>query len=93
MAWPTKTTRLQKVTPTTVPSTVKKARCNELLALQLRHQQAWFATLHGSVQQVLVEGPSRSDDGAVWLAATPETAARLAGAMTRSTLTVSLVGS
>jgi len=37
--------------------------------------------------------PAGTDDGAVWLAATPETAARLAGAMTRSTLTVSLVGS
>ena len=37
--------------------------------------------------------PSAADDGAVWLAATPEIAARLAGAMTRSTITVSLVGS
>ncbi len=42
---------------------------------------------------LVLSAPSRSDDGAVWLAATPETAARLAGAMTRSTLTVSLVGS
>src|SRR5215218_643913 len=37
--------------------------------------------------------PSAADDGAVWLAATPEIAARLAGAMTRSTITVSLVSS
>jgi Flp pilus assembly protein CpaB len=37
--------------------------------------------------------PSEGDDGAVWLAVPPETAARLAGAMTRSTITVSLVAS
>jgi pilus assembly protein CpaB len=37
--------------------------------------------------------PGGTDDGAVWLAASPGTAARLAGAMTRATLTVSLVRS
>jgi pilus assembly protein CpaB len=33
-----------------------------------------------------------ADDGALWLAASPEVAARLAAASTRATLTVSLVG-
>ncbi|HYE05537.1 MAG TPA: tRNA (N6-isopentenyl adenosine(37)-C2)-methylthiotransferase MiaB [Planctomycetota bacterium] len=45
-----------------VPLAVKKARCNELLALQLTHQQEKYARLHGSVVEVLVEGPSKSDD-------------------------------
>jgi tRNA-2-methylthio-N6-dimethylallyladenosine synthase len=44
-----------------VPAEVKKARCNELLALQLRHQQEAYAKLHGALRQVLVEGPSKSD--------------------------------
>ncbi len=44
-----------------VPLAVKKARCNELLALQLVHQQAKYTRLHGSVLEVLVEGPSKSD--------------------------------
>jgi Flp pilus assembly protein CpaB len=42
---------------------------------------------------LVLVAPSGTEDGAVWLAATPETAARLAGAMTRSTITVSLVAS
>lgn len=46
-----------------VPEGVKNARCNELLALQLKHQEATYQALHGSVQQVLVEGPSRTDEG------------------------------
>jgi Flp pilus assembly protein CpaB len=49
------------------------------------------ADVVASAALVLV-APSGADDGAVWLAATPATAARLAGAMTRSTITVSLVG-
>jgi tRNA-2-methylthio-N6-dimethylallyladenosine synthase len=45
-----------------VPEDVKRARCNELLALQMKHQSEAYAALHGSLQQVLVEGPSKSDD-------------------------------
>lgn len=44
-----------------VPLAVKKARCNELLALQLSHQEATYRALHGSVEEILVEGPSKSD--------------------------------
>ncbi|GDY12499.1 tRNA-2-methylthio-N(6)-dimethylallyladenosine synthase [Planctomycetota bacterium] len=44
-----------------VPEDVKRARCNELLALQLVHQSELFASHHGRIRQVLVEGPSRSD--------------------------------
>jgi tRNA-2-methylthio-N6-dimethylallyladenosine synthase len=40
---------------------VKRVRCNDLLAIQMAHQHAWYQTLHGSVQHVLVEGPSRTD--------------------------------
>ena len=36
--------------------------------------------------------PEGADDGVLWLAATPEVAARLAAASTGATLTVSLVG-
>jgi pilus assembly protein CpaB len=53
---------------------------------------AAVADVVASAALVLV-APSGTEDGAVWLAATAETAARLAGAMTRSTLTVSLVAS
>ena len=55
-------------------------------------EEADVADVVASAALVLV-APAGSDDGAVWLAATPETAARLAGAMSRSTLTVSLVPS
>ena len=48
------------------------------------------AEVVASAALVLV-APSGADDGAVWLAATPETAAHLAAAMTRATITVSLV--
>jgi hypothetical protein len=40
---------------------------------------------------LVLVAPSGADDGAVWLAATPGTAAVLAAAMTRATITVSLV--
>jgi pilus assembly protein CpaB len=53
--------------------------------------QATVADVVASAALVLV-APSGTEDGAVWLAATPETAARLAGAMTRATITVSVVG-
>ncbi len=44
-----------------VPEPVKKARCNDLLSLQLQHQEAHYADLHGHVFEVLVEGPSKND--------------------------------
>jgi tRNA-2-methylthio-N6-dimethylallyladenosine synthase len=44
-----------------VPADVKKARCNELLALQLKHQEERYASLMGSTAQVLIEGPSKSN--------------------------------
>jgi pilus assembly protein CpaB len=53
--------------------------------------EATVADVVASAALVLV-APSGTEDGAVWLAATPETAARLAGAMTRATITVSVVG-
>jgi len=44
-----------------VPAAVKKARCNELLALQLARQEAVFAGLRGRDLEILVEGPSKTD--------------------------------
>ncbi len=41
---------------------VKKARCNELLAIQLGHQQEMYASMHGQTHEILVEGPSKSND-------------------------------
>jgi len=41
---------------------VKRARCNQLLDLQMKHQAEDYAALHGSIQQVLVEGASKNDD-------------------------------
>jgi tRNA-2-methylthio-N6-dimethylallyladenosine synthase len=41
---------------------VKSARCNELLALQVKHQAEFNTTQHGRIHQVLVEGPSKSDE-------------------------------
>jgi pilus assembly protein CpaB len=51
---------------------------------------AAVAEVVASAALVLV-APSGADDGAVWLAASPDTAARLAAALTRATITVSLV--
>jgi tRNA-2-methylthio-N6-dimethylallyladenosine synthase len=48
-----------------VPEAVKKARCNDLLALQLEHQQDHYRKQHGRVFEVLVEGPSKND-AAMW---------------------------
>ncbi|MBA3938746.1 MAG: tRNA (N6-isopentenyl adenosine(37)-C2)-methylthiotransferase MiaB [Planctomycetes bacterium] len=48
--------------PDDVPVEVKKARCNHLLDLQLVHQGQAYAPLTGRVLQVLVEGPSKSDE-------------------------------
>lgn len=48
--------------PDDVDPEVKRARCNQLLDLQMKHQAEAYAALHGSVQQVLVEAVSRSDD-------------------------------
>ncbi|MCK6489103.1 MAG: tRNA (N6-isopentenyl adenosine(37)-C2)-methylthiotransferase MiaB [Planctomycetes bacterium] len=47
--------------PDDVPEEVKNQRCNRLLQLQLQHQAEWYRSLHGSEQQVLVEGPSKND--------------------------------
>jgi tRNA-2-methylthio-N6-dimethylallyladenosine synthase len=44
-----------------VAEEVKRERCNHLLELQLVHQGQAYAALHGSLTQVLVEGPSKSD--------------------------------
>lgn len=44
-----------------VPAEVKKARCNEILAIQLQHQEAWYKSLHGQSYEILVEGPSKSN--------------------------------
>ncbi len=45
-----------------VPLVDKKLRCNHLLDLQLVHQGEQFQRLHGTIQHVLVEGPSRNND-------------------------------
>ncbi|TVR15963.1 MAG: tRNA (N6-isopentenyl adenosine(37)-C2)-methylthiotransferase MiaB [Planctomycetota bacterium] len=45
-----------------VPLEVKKARCNDILGLQLAHQEAWYRTLHGREYEVLVEGLSKNND-------------------------------
>jgi tRNA-2-methylthio-N6-dimethylallyladenosine synthase len=47
--------------PDDVPEAVKNARCNELLDLQMRHQEESYARLHGQVREILVEGPSKTD--------------------------------
>jgi tRNA-2-methylthio-N6-dimethylallyladenosine synthase len=47
--------------PDDVPLAVKKARCTQLLDLQLRHQGEAYAALRGAMRQVLIEGPSKSD--------------------------------
>lgn len=41
---------------------VKRARCNEILGIQLQHQQEWYATLHGKTFEILVEGQSKKND-------------------------------
>lgn len=48
--------------PDDVPMAVKKARCNQLLALQLEMQQEWYQTLHGKEYEILVEGLSKNND-------------------------------
>ena len=45
-----------------VPLAVKKARCTHLLDLQLIHQGEAYTPLHGTTKQVLIEGPSKSDE-------------------------------
>jgi tRNA-2-methylthio-N6-dimethylallyladenosine synthase len=47
--------------PDDVPEAVKKARCNQLLALQMTHQDEQHRALHGQTVEVLVEGVSRTD--------------------------------
>ncbi|TVR39471.1 MAG: tRNA (N6-isopentenyl adenosine(37)-C2)-methylthiotransferase MiaB [Planctomycetota bacterium] len=44
-----------------VPMEVKKARCNELLNLQLEMQGAWYQGLHGRSFEILVEGLSKTN--------------------------------
>ena len=44
-----------------VPESVKNARCNHLLDLQLVHQEKDYQGQHGRVHPVLVEGPSKND--------------------------------
>jgi tRNA-2-methylthio-N6-dimethylallyladenosine synthase len=48
--------------PDDVSLEVKKARCNQLLALQLEMQQEWYQTLHGKEYEILVEGLSKNND-------------------------------
>lgn len=45
-----------------VPAEVKRARCNEALALQLSHQESLYQTLVGQTFEVLVEQVSKSND-------------------------------
>lgn len=45
-----------------VPLEVKKARCNDILGLQLSQQEAWYRTLHGREYEILVEGLSKNND-------------------------------
>jgi len=44
-----------------IPEPVKKARCNDLLALQLQHQDEHYHTIRDTTLDILVEGPSKSD--------------------------------
>ncbi len=44
-----------------VPMEEKKARCNEILAIQLEHQEQWYKSLRGKTFEILVEGPSKSN--------------------------------
>ena len=41
---------------------MKKARCNDILGLQLSQQEAWYRTLHGREYEILVEGLSKNND-------------------------------
>ena len=47
--------------PDDVPDEVKRRRCNELLALQLEHQQQRYSTLVDNTFEILIEGPSKSN--------------------------------
>ncbi|MBA3698810.1 MAG: tRNA (N6-isopentenyl adenosine(37)-C2)-methylthiotransferase MiaB [Planctomycetes bacterium] len=48
--------------PDDVPHEVKNARCTHLLSLQVKHQAEFNSAQHGRIHQVLVEGPSKSDE-------------------------------
>jgi tRNA-2-methylthio-N6-dimethylallyladenosine synthase len=48
--------------PDDVSLETKKARCNELLALQLEHQEQVYQKLHGATREILVEGLSKNND-------------------------------
>ena len=45
-----------------IPEDVKNARCNELLQLQMKHQDEAYEQQHGQIHSVLVEGPSKTND-------------------------------
>ncbi|MFW5860374.1 MAG: tRNA (N6-isopentenyl adenosine(37)-C2)-methylthiotransferase MiaB [Planctomycetota bacterium] len=47
--------------PDDVPHALKRERCNELIDLQLAQQETRHHALIGSVQEILVEGPSKND--------------------------------
>lgn len=48
--------------PDDVPEEVKRARCNELLNLQMKHQGEAYQKLRGTTQEVLVEDVSKNND-------------------------------
>jgi tRNA-2-methylthio-N6-dimethylallyladenosine synthase len=48
--------------PDDIPEYVKRERCTHLLDLQLVHQAEAYAACHGRRIEVLVEGPSKTDD-------------------------------
>ena len=45
-----------------IPEDVKNARCNELLQLQMKHQDEAYEQQHGQIHSVLVEGPSKKNE-------------------------------
>ncbi|MFW5830036.1 MAG: tRNA (N6-isopentenyl adenosine(37)-C2)-methylthiotransferase MiaB [Planctomycetota bacterium] len=47
--------------PDEIPDTIKRARCNELLGLQLQQQEAQHQELIGQELEILIEGPTRKD--------------------------------
>lgn len=49
--------------PDDVPPEVKTRRLNEIIALQMKKSEERYAAMVGSVQTVLVEGPSKKGDG------------------------------
>ncbi|NRA40344.1 MAG: tRNA (N6-isopentenyl adenosine(37)-C2)-methylthiotransferase MiaB [Planctomycetes bacterium] len=48
--------------PDDVPADVKRARCNEIIGIQLQHQQDWYRTLHNQNFEILVEGCSKKNE-------------------------------